>query len=219
MRNFQTIEIVGRTDADTLLPNIAGYDLAIFISANAVEHGLAAMNRVAMPYTSLPQVATIGRGTASLLELQGIVGVACPSEPSSASLLHMPTVQALDPSAKVIVFRGVGGKEQIAGSLRARGIGVHYAEVYERRRPRALKLSFADFYPDVILVTSRDGLQNLYAMTTDKARDSLLRLPTLLGSRSMLDLHEKLGFRQPAEVAASPLDDDMIAAVLAWNRR
>ena len=219
VRNFPTIEIIGRTNADTLLADVAGYDLAIFISANAVEQGFAALKRVGIPHTSLPSVIAIGRGTARLLELQGVSDVTWPSEPSSASLLQMPAVRAFGLSAKVILFRGVGGKELIAGGLRARGIEVHYAEVYERRRPRALKLSFADFYPDVILVTSRDGLQNLYAMIENEARDSLLRVPALLGSRSMLDLHKKLGFRQRAEVAASPLDDDMAAAVLAWNRQ
>ena len=223
VRNFPTIEIVERTDADALLAkiagNIAGYDLAIFISANAVEYGFAALKRAKVAHTSLPPVVAIGRTTAGLLRLQGVADVTWPPEPSSASLLRMPAVRGLGPSSRALLFRGVGGKELIADGLRTRGIEVRYAEVYERRRPTALKLSFTDFCPDLILVTSRDGLRNLHAMVEDKARDRLLRTPVLLGSRSMLDLHEKLGFRQRAEVAASPLDDDMTAATLAWNRQ
>ena len=216
---FPTIEIFELTAGDSLIKRMDEYALAIFISGNAVHYGFMALARVGVPYTDLPPVVAIGRGTAKLLESKGVANVQCPEHPSSDSLLQMPVVKSLEPSKKVILFRGLGGKEVIAVGLRACELEVYYAEVYERCKPASATLSFADFAPDLILMTSRDGLQNLYDLTDSRFRAQLLKTPILLGSQSMLDLYEKLGFQQDAVIAKSPLDDDMVDAVLEWGKR
>ncbi len=218
--NFPTIEITDLACDNEMLKRVGEYDLAIFISANAVVHGLAALARVGVSPAGLPAVAAIGRSTAALLETEGVSRVTHPAQPSSASLLKTRAVQALAPASRVIVFRGRGGKEAIAAGLRARDCVVDYAQVYERRKPVSASLSFADAPPpDLILVTSRDGLQNLYDLTEAASRARLLQTRIVIGSESMLDLHRALGFQQDAVIAASPLDDDMAAAVVAQRKR
>ncbi len=215
--NFPTIEIVSLAADDERLRRIGEYDLAIFISGNAVAYGLAALARVGAARTALPPAVAVGRGTAALLAAAGVAGAAYPAQPSSEALLEVPVVKALAPASKVIVFRGRGGKEVIAAGLRARGIAVDYAQVYARRKPLA-SLSLAE-PRDLILVTSRDGLRNLYELTEAASRARLLQTRIVLGSRSMLDLHRELRFERDPICAASPLDDDMTAAVAARCRR
>ena len=217
--NFPTIEIINPLSDNTRLKRVSEYDLVIFISGNAVTYGLAALERVGVAHTCLPQTVAVGRGTAALLKTAGVTDVTHPAQPSSQSLLEMPTVKALPPASKVLVFRGHGGKEVLAAGLRAAGMVVDYAEVYARRRPVGVELSFTGPKPDLILITSRDGLHNLYTMTDPASRDQLLKTPIVLGSESILDLHRELGFQQAPIIAASPLDDDMVAAIVAWHRR
>ena len=212
--NFPTIEIVGIAIAADMLKRIGEYNLAIFISGNAVEYGLAALTKVGRAPTDLPGVVAVGRTTAALLESHGVSGVSFPAQPSSEALLKTPAVEALAPSSKVVIFRGRGGKEVIATGLRARGISVDYAQVYERRRPGSVQLSLVPPFPDLVVTTSRDGLQNLCGLTDAASREPLLRTTIVLGSRSMLGLHRELGFEKEPIVAASPLDDDVVKAIL-----
>ena len=215
--NFPTIEIVNRTDDDARLGNIGEYDLAIFISGNAVAYGLAALKRAGASPADLPPVAAVGRGTAELLKSEKVEKVFYPPQPTSEALLEVPAVKALAPVSRVIVFRGRGGREVIAAGLRERGMTVDYVEVYERVKPQA-SLTLAKPY-GLIFATSHDGLRNLHELTEAASRKCLLQTQIVLGSRSMLDLHRKLGFEHDPVCAVSPLDDDMIAAVMAWHRR
>ena len=215
--NFPTIEIVERTGDDARLERIGEYELAIFISANAVVCGFAALARVGASCPDLPPTVAIGRSTAELLKARGVGDVSYPRQPNSEALLETSAVRALAPASRVIVFRGRGGREAIAAGLRGRGLTVDYAEVYERIKPRA-SLSFTE-PRDLVLVTSNDALSNLYELTETASRACLLRTQLILGSRSMLVLHRRLGFERAAVCAASPLDDDMVAAVKAWYRR
>lgn len=217
--NFPVIEILDVVPDDDMLKRVGQYDLAIFISGNAVTRGLAVLVQAGVSRARLPPVVAVGCSTAALLEAEGVSGATYPAQPSSESLLEMPEVRALAPAGKVIVFRGRGGRETLAAGLRARGLTVDYAEVYERRKPAAASLSLTDLPPDLILVTSRDSLRNLCELTETACRARLMQTPVVLGSRSMLDLYRELGFQRDAVIAASPLDGDMVAAVLTCRRR
>ena len=121
---------------EALLARLAGFDLAIFVSANAVEHGLA-MARRAAPWPAKLRVAAIGEATAEALRNSGIAEVISPPERhDSEGLLALAQLQAVR-GQDVVVFRGEGGRERIKESLEERGARVEYAECYRRVRPRA----------------------------------------------------------------------------------
>ena len=193
------------------------YDLIIFISQNAVEYGLKLLNT--RPATDpLPPVAAIGRSTAKLLEQHHIPVAACPILPSSQQLLDTPTLQALPTNSQVLIFRGCGGKEVLARILKQRGINTDYAEVYERIKPDNVSLSLTTDL-QLIMVTSRDSLQNLYELTEPESRDRLLQTRLLIGSATMLDEVSALKFKHPPIIARSPLDEDMVEAAIQWQQQ
>ena len=120
----------------SLLERLPQFDLAIFVSANAVEHGLAAATRSGT-WPARLEVAAIGEATADALRNSGHAKVISPPERhDSEGLLALARLQAVK-GQNIIVFRGEGGRERIKETLEERGARVEYAECYRRVRPQA----------------------------------------------------------------------------------
>lgn len=106
-------------------------DLAIFVSPNAVRHGAR--------FLSLPRCryAAIGPATAEAMSRAGRPADLVPAGGyDSESLLAADELADMQ-GRRVLIVRGRGGRELLADTLRERGAGVDYAEVYERRLPEA----------------------------------------------------------------------------------
>jgi uroporphyrinogen-III synthase len=131
------IEAIATTPAlEALLARIGEFDLAVFVSANAVEHGVEAV-RAAGGWPAGLEVAAIGEATAEALRNSGVPRVISPAERhDSEGLLALPRLQAVK-GQKIIVFRGEGGREAIRETLAARGAHVDYAQCYRRVKPSA----------------------------------------------------------------------------------
>src|SRR3989338_8880463 len=99
------------------------FDLAIFISPNAVQYGMAAIRAAG----ELPQnlkIATVGQGSAKALRELGIANVIAPAERfDSEGLLALPELQDVA-GWRVLIFRGDGGRELLGDTLKARGAAV-----------------------------------------------------------------------------------------------
>lgn len=220
--HFPTIEIVDRADATDNLDKARGIDryrLLIFISRNAVDYGARLADLAGLDRGRLPPSAAIGRGTAEYLTAQGFDVAAFPERPSSEDLLETDAVKGLPSGARVLIFRGRGGKEVLAERLRSRGLTVDYAEVYQRIKPPGKSLDLAAASPDLILVGSRDSLDNLYEMTPSGDRARLVRTTLVLGAASMVARHAELGFVAPPVTADSPLDADMVEAAMRYIKK
>ena len=110
--------------------------LAIFVSAHAVERGLAAV-RARRPWPQRVEVAAVGDATARALRNSGFARVISPpSRHDSEGLLELPRLQSVR-GENIIVFRGEGGREHLREALEARGANVRYAECYRRVRPQS----------------------------------------------------------------------------------
>jgi uroporphyrinogen-III synthase len=162
-----------------LLANLAQFDMAIFVSANAVEKGLAAARR----YGAWPRgiaVAAIGEATADALRNSGIGPVISPAERhDSEALLGLAPLQVVK-GQNVIVFRGEGGREHLKETLEARGARVEYAECYRRVRPdsdpSAVVAALARGEVHAVSVLSAETLENFIAMIGPAAVQHLARV-------------------------------------------
>jgi uroporphyrinogen-III synthase len=160
---------------EQLLADLARFDLAVFVSANAVEKALAMVRRIA-PWPPRLQVAAIGEATAEALRSSGFAAVISPHERhDSEALLALPQLQRERIAGKnVIVFRGEGGREHLKESLEARGARVEYAECYRRVRPqsdpRPVLEALARGEVHAVSALSAETLENFVAMIdNDKA--------------------------------------------------
>ena len=152
---------------EALLRDIARFDLAVFVSANAVEKGLAAVRRVAQWPASL-RVAAVGEATAEALRNSGMAGVISPSQRhDSEALLALAQLQDVK-GQNIIVFRGEGGRERLRDGLEERGANVAYAQCYRRVRPRTdpapLQSALARGEVHAVSALSGETLGNFVAM-------------------------------------------------------
>jgi uroporphyrinogen-III synthase len=165
--SFPALAILPTAHPDALrdiLAGLGGYDLAIFISPTAAEWGLAAVGTWPAGVT----VAAVGGGTAQALAARGIAGMIVPDAGAdSEHLLALPALENV-PGKRILIFRGEGGREELADSLRARGARVNYAECYRRGRPEA------DPAP-VLDALARGGLQAI-TVFSGETLDNLLDL-------------------------------------------
>lgn len=140
---------------------------AIFVSANAVEKGLAAARR-AGAWPASVRVAAVGEATAQALKDEGIGDVLAPHERhDSEALLEMAPLQSVR-GQRVVIFRGEGGRERLKDGLEARGAQVEYAECYRRVRPAAdpapLLQAWSCGQVQAVSVLSGETLDNFLAM-------------------------------------------------------
>ena len=134
---FPSLAIEPEADSPELeaaLATLSAADLAIFVSANAVEHGLAAARRHGA-WPAATRTAAIGEATAAALRNSGFSAVISPRERhDSESLLALEELKAVE-GRNIVIFRGRGGRGLLKETLESRGAHVTYAECYRRTRP------------------------------------------------------------------------------------
>jgi uroporphyrinogen-III synthase len=159
-------------DSAAALADLAHCTLAIFVSANAVEHGLAASRRYA-PWPASTRVAGIGEATAQALHAAGFVDVIAPRERhDSDALLALPVLRSVK-NDQVLIFRGEGGRERLRDVLESRGATVRYVECYRRAKPAAdagpLKSAWKAGEIHAVSVLSAQTLENFLALLGEDA--------------------------------------------------
>lgn len=161
------------------LGSLPSASLAIFVSANAVEHGLAAAGR-AGPWPAGVAVAGIGEATAGRLKAAGFARVVSPASGfDSESLLACPELGDVKGRA-VVIFRGVGGRERLRTTLEERGAIVGYVECYRRQRPKTdpagLLAALARGEIDAVHAMSAETVDNFLALAGPEASWSRVAL-------------------------------------------
>lgn len=219
---FPVLEITAVCDPRptlALLDRLEAFDLAIFVSANAVTMGLPMVIERRGRWPATVQTAAIGASTAAALERHGLTATIRPARGyDSEGLLACPELQTVA-GMRVVVFRGEGGRELLADTLRARGAQVDYAEVYRRVRPSGRWEQAAGPVPGLphaIVVTSGEGLENLYQMTSDAQRPRLLATPLVVISSRIAERARAMGFHRPPVVAEQAGDGPVVAAIARW---
>ena len=157
---FPLIEITPLADYalfDAVLSQIDDYDWAIFISTNAVQNGMPRLLKKGIPKNL--KFAAIGAITAKELEKFGVKNVLFPTEKSdSEALLALPEMFKAE---KVMIFRGVGGREILAETLTARDATVTFAECYQRTNPQQNCDGLKANKLHGIVVTSSEAMRHL----------------------------------------------------------
>lgn len=218
-----TIEIQATSPSDALksrLQQISSYDILIFISANAVSY---ALQLFAAEQIQTQTIAAIGQSTQRVLAEQGLVATLLPRLGfTTEHLLELEQLQAPAIVGKhILIFRGEGGREQLANSLIERGAEVDYAEVYRRTIPRTnigpILEQWANGAINLVTVTSNQILENLYSLLSDRGKDYLNTTALIVPGKRCFELALKHGHKGNVQIASSAMDKDMFQAVLAWH--
>ncbi len=165
------------------------WDLAIYISANAVRCALA---------LGLPDAASnavVGQATAQALETAGVTPEWLPERADSEGLLALPALAQVR-GWRILIVRGQGGRALLGESLRQRGALVEYAEVYRRALPAtdpAELLARWQHEVQIVTATSSDLLDNLLVLLGEAGAAKLRATPLLVVSERMQQHARALG--------------------------
>lgn len=216
------LEIAPATDPAPLVAAIAAldtYTLACFVSPNAVAFSVPDILR-RRPWPDGLAAAAIGEGTAQALRRLGVGEVIVPRERfDSEALLALPALAAERVAGRrAAIFRGDGGRELLAETLRARGARVDCVSCYRRLPPRAgvtpLRELWAAGALDAITISSSEGLRHLLALLDAPGRAFLARTPIFAPHPRIVDNARALGL---AATLTPPADAGLLAGLCAYN--
>ncbi len=230
---FPLIDIAAAADLRPLqqaVAQLAQCALAVFISANAVAYSLPTL-LAAAGWPAGVVAAAVGAGTAAALRRAGVAEVVLPSERfDSEALLELPALQADRLAGRqVLIFRGDGGRELIADTLRERGATVSYVTCYRRLLPASGITPLLDAWAaagvDALTVSSSEGLRNLHqllathagldAAARQAAHARLCATPTFVPHHRIADAAAGLGHRHV--ILTDAADAGLIAGLCAYN--
>jgi uroporphyrinogen-III synthase len=189
--------------ADIRLQQLDRYDVIIVISINAVMLGLERASRFWPKWPAGPRWYAIGAATAEALRQWDIEAIAPSQGMYSEALLAQPELQDME-GEHVLLIRGVGGRETLAETLRARGAIVTYAECYRRVEPLLDDNARAALTApvDVICVNSAETLVNLWNNLPDAERPAVCARALIVPSTRVAEKAQAFGF-QHVVVAAN----------------
>lgn len=167
------------------------YDAAVFISTNAASLGMDWIGRY---WPQLPvgiEAYAVGPSTAEILQQFPWPVHFSSTGVTSEHLLELPGLQNIS-GKRVALFRGQGGRELLAETLRERGARVDYIELYQRRVPI--------YDRGEILAQMRKKQVNIAVLTSMQILESFLRL---------------LGLRDPSSAASQEAQVNSDPALLS----
>lgn len=196
-------------------------DWLIFISANAVEQSWPFIGAEPELIAGC-RFAAIGAATSAALTAQGVSVSAQPlHQYDSEGLLALPEFTA-PLAAHILIIRGRGGREHLATALRQRGARVDYGECYRRELPTDGASQLAQWLDekavDLITVTSRAALHNLFELATPSHQEALKRLPYLLMSPAIRKTAQELGITGELLIASQPSDAGLCRSIESFIR-
>ena len=205
-----------------LVARLHEFNLAIFISPNAVRYGMEAVLAVGATLSPGPspqgrgglRIATVGQGSAKALRELGVQEIIAPQDRfDSEALLALPGLQQVA-GWRVVIFRGDGGRELLGDTLKARGATVEYAECYRRAKPQHDAGALLAANPHAITVTSSEALGYLWDMLDEPGRTRLASVPLFVPHARIAEAAQRLGWRNVKPTAGG--DDGLLSGLVAW---
>lgn len=214
---FPVLAIAPLEDVSPLLDvaiRLDGFDLAVFVSPNAVAQALDVI-LARRPWPAGLRVATMGRSSERELTRRGIVDIISPQQRfDSEGLLALPELQDMT-DKRVVIFRGDGGRDLVFDTLRARGATVEYVTAYRRSAPALdpapLQKLWNDGRLDAVTLTSSEGLRNFWEGLGKLGQSRLRQTPVFVPHQRIAEQAGALGLQHVFITA--PGDDGLIAGL------
>ena len=193
------------------------FDIIIFISPNAVDHGLNLIkSQRELPESIL--LATIGQGSAkAVYDHLGKQPDIVPKENfNSEGLLATGAMQNVA-NKRILIIRGNSGREHLKQTLEQHGALVEYLNVYQRVKPATDTSDLEQYLQNnqiaAIVITSAESLKNLLELTPENVMSQLLQVPLLLINQRLVDIAKKAEFHGKLFIANEASDDAIIESL------
>jgi uroporphyrinogen-III synthase len=174
--------------------NLDRYDVVITVSGNASSQAVQWIDQY------WPQMPTginwLAVGPSSALPFKELgIDMGIPAGNHSEGLLDLPVLQSMI-GKKVLILRGMGGRELLADTLKARGAHVEYCQLYERQAlsfaPGEIAALLSSKQIHYALITSGEMAQQLAEQLKNSTH--LLKLHLIVPSMRIQTIASSLGF-------------------------
>lgn len=227
------LTIVPKTDevlADHIASTLKNADLAIFVSPNAIECVMRLLERDWQDFSkSIIPIGVMGGSSKSALQNHGIGAEENPTpivmpqdneQWDSEGLWH--ELQSLGwnwQGKKVVIFKGEGGRDWLADTLKKAGAHVEAIPTYTRvpldvDNPAWQAVHDLDFSKSLWLLTSSEAVRYLGGVIQDQFAQSLSSASALCPHHNIADAAQEIGFGEV--FTTEPGDEALIKASLAW---
>ncbi len=198
---------------------IKDYDIALFVSRNAVDHAFNYLLPEHLPEKL--KLGVIGKGSLLAIQSLGIESQIIPAHSyNSEGLLDTPVLQEVA-GKNIIIFRGQAGRNLLGDTLQQRGARVTYCEVYRRVLPEytdeRLEGLFNGSSFDLAVFTSAEGLQNCFQLVNKQQAHLLQQTPWLLISERMRETARNLRHNARIIIAKRASDEGILQAIQTWQ--
>ncbi|MBU3622184.1 uroporphyrinogen-III synthase [Polynucleobacter sp. AP-Latsch-80-C2] len=227
------LTIVPKTDevlADRIASILKNADLAIFVSPNAIECVMRLLERDWQDFSkSIIPIGVMGGSSKLALNNHGIgleikpTPIVMPQDNEqwdSEGLWH--ELQSLGwnwQDQKVVIFKGEGGRDWLADTLKNAGAQVEAISTYTRvpldiDNPAWQVIHDLDFSKSLWLLTSSEAVRYLGSVIRDQFTQGLSSASALCPHHNIADAAQEIGFGEV--FTTEPGDEALIKASLAW---
>ena len=199
------------------LAQLAAYDYALFVSANAAEAVLSE----SVDWPPALKAIAVGPTTADALILGGVPDVLVPpARYDSEGVLLLPELQRVE-GKRIVLFRGEApdgttGRELMRATLLARGARVDGVTCYRRAKPTfdvaGLLEQWRAGRVDAVIVTSAEVLDNFVGLIGDAGRRLLDATPVFVPHPRIAEHARGQGLCDV--VTTAPTDAGLLAGLL-----
>ncbi|GJL82552.1 MAG: uroporphyrinogen-III synthase [marine bacterium B5-7] len=209
-------------ELDRLLNEINRFDILIFVSRNAVDHGMMLMRRLVATPSPRAIILAVGSATAAALENLDFKNVIRPEGRSNSEELLKCEALKHVAGRSVLIFRGQEGRELIADSLRRRGAVVEYASVYQRVATHLdIRISLKAWLKcdqPMLVLTSAAAAEVLMERTPEDLATQMRRIPLVVFSERLGERLRHAGWKGPIGVSERTSDAGIVATLGALHQ-
>ena len=212
LMNIEPFDVL-EPDQRALLQDLDLFQHVIFVSRNAIRHG---MDWIENFWPQLPVGIcwyTVGSSSAAALAAFGVEVLQPESDMTSEGLLQRPELLAAN-GERVLIVKGEGGRRHLRETLEERGARVSELVVYRRGVPGYASGELAATIErcNIVLVSSGEGLDNMVSLLGHAALDVARARTLVVPGERVAELARDKGFRRII-VASNATDDAMLAAL------
>ncbi len=209
------------TEQRQQLLDLCHFEHVIFVSRNAIRHGMAWIEDFWPQLPAGVNWYTVGSSSAAALADYGIAPLQPTSDMTSEGLLAVPSLAAVA-GQRVLIIKGEGGRRQLRDTLAERGARVEELAVYRRARPRyapgELAAQLAAEQVEVVLVSSGEALDNMVSLLDESGPAGAGHCTLVVPGARVAAAARAAGFQQVLE-APNATDDAMLAALSEYRDR
>jgi uroporphyrinogen-III synthase len=200
-----------------LILSLDEFQHVIFISGNAVKFGMQSIDQY---WPQLPiGISWYGIGKKTIEQLLNadvpVANQSGSNAMNSEALLEHQGLQAIK-HEKVLILRGVGGREYLKQQLSQRGAIVNYAQCYQRKIPEHKSGELIEFIRhhkiNAICINSGESLHNFEQLLGVDSVSTVQNIPLLVAGERVASIAAERGFKN-ITAAENASDSAMLKAL------